>query len=278
MSLHARACGVLVAICLAASPLSARVSLRYGGPVGQVAEYRLTTKMTGHQVSLGQRRPIAAEAEWEVREEVLSRDPDGATTRRLTARLVAKKDPTGAFTGGPSGLPVLEVRVSPTGEVLASAPEGAGTAGMLERALASLLARPVPVMLPAAPAEIGVPWRWERDGASQENTLLAVDESACGGRARITSTGTAPLALAEQSEALGLGTRLTGSETQTSTLDLLLEAGVPLRHQGKSVVQSNAEVALESPAGSHTFSLALEATVAFDLRLLRLNGAPVTPA
>ncbi len=207
MSLRGYAYCLLAAIVLPAAPLAAGVSLQYGGPVGQVAEYRLATTMTGHQVSLGQRRPIAAEAEWELREEVLSRDPDGTTALRLTARLVKMKDPTGAFSGCLASPPPLQLHLSPTGEVLASAPEGEG-AGMRERALASLLAQPLSVCLPAEPVEVGVPWRWEKEGASQENT----------------------------------------------------------------------EVALESPAGSHTFSLELEAEVTFDLRLHRLNGAPVAPA
>jgi hypothetical protein len=275
MLLRARAWCLLAAVALPASPLAAGVSLHYGGPAGQVAEYSLMTKMTGHQVSLGERRPIAAEAEWELREEVLSRDPDGTFTVRLTPRLVKIKDPTSAFNGRLANPPPVQLRLSPTGEVLASAAEGEAATGMLERALASLLAQPLSVVLPAEPAEIGVPWRWEKEGASQENTLLEVDEARQ--RARLVGTARTPLAVSERSEALGLETRLTGSQTQTSTLDLLLEAGLPLRHQGTSTLQSNTEVVLEPSAGPHTFSLELQATVVFDLRLLRLNGAPVAP-
>jgi hypothetical protein len=276
MSFRARVWCLLTAVVLPAPPLAAGVSLHYGGPVGQVAEYRLTTRMSGYQVSLGERRPIAAEAEWKLREEVLSCDADGSVTVRLTPRLVKMKDPTGAFNGRLANPPPVQLRLSPTGEVLASAIEGEAATGMLERALASLLAQPLSVVLPAEPAEVGVPWRWEKDGASQENTLLEVDEARR--QARLAGTATTPLTLSERSEALGLETRLTGSETQTSTLDLLLEAGVPLRHQGTSTLRSNTEVTLESPDGPRTFSLELEATVAFDLRLLRLNGAPVAPA
>ena len=265
---------MLAALLLAATPALAAGTLTYRGTVGQVAEYRVTTRAVGEQISLGQRRPINVETEYEVREEVLACGADGSLHLQVTGRAVQVKDATHAFNGQRLDLPPLQVHVSARGEILSAGAATPGGAGMQANAAAALLAQSLPMILPPGPVEPGGLWQWERSGASQENRLVEI--AGEGPRiARITGTARAPIAFQERSEALGLTSDLTGTEAQTSTLDLSLDSGVTLRHKGILSLQTKTEVKMESSEGSRSFAIELRLRVDFDSRLVKLDGKPV---
>jgi len=265
----------IVALAVSAAPALTAETLAYRAEVGRVTEYRVTTKTTGQQVSLGERRPINVEAEYQVREEVLSTDPDGNARVRVTGRTVSVKDATRAFGGPRLDLPPVELRVSPRGEILgagAITPEGA--AGMRKNATAALLAQSLPVIMPSGPVEAGMKWDWVKGDATQTNHL--VETTGENPRvAHIASVARSPVVFRERSEALGMTARLTGLETQVSTLDLALDTGVTLRHKGNLVMETKTEVQMESAEGPRTFQIELRLRVEFDSRLVKLDGKPV---
>lgn len=260
---------VLFSLALAPSPAAAEM-LTYRGAVGRVAEYRVTVQATGQQTSLGESRPVRVEAEYAVREEVLSCDAEGNLQLQVTGRVVKVKDTTRAFSNQRLDLPPVLLLVSPRGELL-GAEALSGETGMRERAAAELLPQFLPVLLPTGPVEPGQTWEGESQGVKQTNRLLEVK----AGRARIASQVRAPLSFADTSGALGLSTTVTGRQTQTSTLELDLISGLALQHKGNLVLQAGTEVAMETPEGRRRFPLELELRVAFESRLVRLEGRPL---
>ncbi len=58
-------------------------------------------------------------------------------------------------------------------------------------------------------------------------------------------------------------------------MDLLVSRGLPLRHQGEMDVRTNSRVALALPGGGETFAISSTIRVAFDLRLVSIDGKPV---
>ena len=266
---------IIAALAVSAAPALPAETLAYRAEAGRVTEYRVTTKARGQQVSLGERRPINVEAEYEVREEVLSTDPEGNARLRVTGRTVSVKDLTRAFGGPRLDLPPVELRLSPRGEILgagAITPEGAP--GMRENATAALLAQSLPVIMPSGPVEAGMKWEWVKGEATQTNHL--VETTGENPRvARIASSARAPVVFEERSEALGMTAHLTGLETQVSTLDLALDSGVTLRHKGNLVMETKTKVRMESAEGPRTFQIEMHLRVEFDSRLVKLDGKPV---
>jgi len=269
------AVAIVVAMLLPARPGLAAEELVYRGELGRVAEYRVTTKATGRQISLGERRPIEVEAEYEVREEVVACDPDGSFRIQVTGRAVTVNDRSRAFGGQRFEPPPVQIHVSPRGEILGAGaiPED-GLTSLRANAAAALLGQCLPVIMPSGPLEPGDRWEWEEGDAKQSNRLVEVT----GGTsrvARVSGTAHAPIVLQERSEALGLTTEMTGMGRQTSTLDLLLDSGLVLRHKGNLALQTKTKVRMESPEGPRTFLIEMHLRVEFDSRLIRLGGKPV---
>lgn len=255
------------------SPLEAgEVTLRYRGEVGRVAEYRLSLKVTGEQVSLGERRPVRLEAELELREEIVASGPEEMVVR-AEARPLKVKEPNGRFGAASQGSwPEVMVRITGQGEMLESSlSESRAHAGPFERAFASLLARPLLVVLPGQAVSPGARWQWEGKGARQTNRLLSVSGSNSGPVARIASSARAPVEVEEESAGLGVTTRVSGEETQVCQLDLLVEAGLAVRQKGEMSVRTAGEITLELPDGVRRFPVNSEMKASFDLRLVRVR-------
>jgi hypothetical protein len=260
-------------LVLALTTPAAAETLSYRGEVGRVAEYQVTTRATGRQLSLGERRPVRVEAEYAVREEVVASEEDGSFHVQVTGRAVKVKDGTRAFGSQRLDFPAILLYLSPRGEVLGS--EAVSEAvGVRAGAGAALLGQFLPVVMPTGPVEAGQTWEWERDSAKQTNRLVEVR----GRAARIASTARAPVAFTERSSALGLTTAVAGTQTQTSTLDLDLDSGVVLHHKGNLALRTKTEVAMETAEGRRTFPLEMELRLAFESRLVRLDGQPVSAA
>lgn len=258
----------------AATSAPAGVLLRYGGPLGRVAEYRMTLDVRGEQVSLEERRPVRIRAELAFTEEVIAHERGDVLWLRVRARSLEVKDPTGTFaSGGRGSWPEVRMRVTRRGEVLETFLDaGGGTAGPPERALASLLAQPAPVVMPTGPATAGAAWSWEREGARQSNRLIEVRGEGARQLARIESTGSAPIELHEGSEALGLTTRSRGEQTQTSELEVEVSSGLVRRHRGRMRAATESEVRLALPEGTEVFAMSSDLQIEFDLRLVRVDG------
>ncbi len=254
---------VVVALLWVATARAA-TTLRYGGAVGQAAEYRLTATVNGQQTSLGERRPLHAEMEWELRQAVVSVEPDGTRVVEQTGRLLRLRDTTGALGAKPEPLPRVRLRISPTGEVVPPAGGSGDTGGLQSRMLAALLAQPLPLVLPSDPVDPGACWAWEKGRARQTNTLVRVADGA----AELTSQSRAPIDVTERSEALGLSTQATGQVTETSTLELLLDPGLVRRHHGTATVDVTSDIELQLPEGPKQSRMELSAKVEFDLRLV----------
>jgi hypothetical protein len=271
------ALGSLTPLALPApAPAAAGVLLRYGGPLGRVAEYRLTLDVTGEQVRLEERRPVRIRAELEFTEEVIAHERGDVLWLRVRARPLEVKDPTGTFvSGGRASWPEVRLRVTRRGEVLeAFLDAGGDAAGPPERALASLMMQPAPVVMPTGPVAAGGAWSWERDGAHQSNRLIGLGGEGATRVARVASTGGAPIELHEGSEALGLRTRSSGEQTQTSELEVLVSSGLVTRHRGQMGVATESEVKLALPEGPETFAMRSDLQIDFDLRLVRVDGKP----
>jgi hypothetical protein len=267
-----------LAICPIARPASTGETLRYARPLGQRADYRLTLEAGGQQISLDEKIPVHWRGEAEYTEEVIAATSEADYSLRVRGGLVAVEDATGSLAGGMMDhWPDLILRVTPRGELLdvSLATEGNASAAR-ERAVAALAAHPVAIVLPAGPADVGADWYWEQNGSRQLNRLLAVEESPEGRIAHIASTAYAPLRLNEQSQALGLRTHLEGTVSQESTMDLLLSSGVVARHKGEMHVQTTSTVDLALRDGGETFAMSSDLRIAFDARLLSIDGRPVT--
>jgi len=271
---------VLTAFIVAASPVgrrpAAEVELRYERPLGQVATYRLGLSVTGEQVSLGERLPVRWRAEVEYREEVIARGPGEVLWLRARGRPVEVEDRTGGWRGPlAEPWPELEVRLTERGEVReTSLAVGEEPANVRRRALVSLMAQPMPVVLPAGPVAVGEEWEWRDGGARQTNRLVGLEGEGEARVARVVSEGISPLEMEERSEALGVTARLTGEARRRSELALLLGQGVALRHQGEILLKTRSEVSLALADGEETFVMESDLTVEFDLRLVSIEGKP----
>ncbi len=140
----ARALCALALVTSALAPATRAGSLlRYGGHRGQVAVYRLSLSATGQQVSLGERRPVAVEAEFELREEITATGPAGAITARIVPVVISTRDSASAFGNGERSIfPTIEVTIDERGQVLATQPLSDEHVGPYQRAFASLMAAP----------------------------------------------------------------------------------------------------------------------------------------
>jgi hypothetical protein len=215
------------------------------------------------------------EAEYQVRQEVLSCDPDGSFHVQVTGHLVRTKDPTRTFGNQRLDLSPVEMHVSPRGEVLrANAISRDGLTTIRENTTAALLAQSLPVITPSGPVAPGASWEWRNGNAMQTNRLVQVRDEGVR-LARISGTARGPVALSERSEALGLTTSVTGTQTQTSVLDLDLALGIPWRHKGNLALNTKTQVQMESAEALHTFHMEMNLRVEFDSRLVRLDGRPV---
>jgi len=249
--------------------------LEYRRPLGQVAEYELRFRARGEQISLGERRPVYVDGAVAVTEEVVAHEPDGIVRLRVSGRLLEARDPTGAFSAGHARRwPELQLRVTPTGEVLETSIRAPAGPDPLPRAFGSLLGQPLPIVLPQRPVEPGQQWRYAAGRALQTNRLLEITDGA-DLIARIESESTAPLTLCEGSAALGLTFTLSGEQRQSSRLELPLRLGLPVRHEGRLLVRSQAQAELALPEGVETFEFTSDLTVDFEVRLVRLDGAPL---
>jgi hypothetical protein len=269
------ALGVATSSALGPAPLG--VALRYRRPVGQVAKYRLSLEARGKQVGLGERLPVIWRAEMELTEEVISVGRGGVLRLRVHGRPVVVSDAVGTLAAGMMvDWPHLEFGVTPRGEVLdVSLALEEPKATCRARSLATLAAEPAPVVLPVGWIEVGADWRWERDGAHQINELVEVEGEGEWRIARIASTARAPLSLQEESEALGIRTRLWGEVAQQSQMDLLVSRGLPARQEGEMHVRTCSEVVLSLPEGGEIFWMESDIVVTFRLRLLTVDGLPV---
>ena len=242
-------------------------SLAYRAIPGQTAVYRLTLRATGEQLSLGERRPVRFEAEYEVRERALSVEADGSFWLEASRRLLKVKDPAHLLNG--NGEPTApRIRLTSRGEVLELA-SPAATAGLRERAAAALLGQPQLVVLPATPVAAGAAWEWAKEGATQTNRLLAARD----GVAEVTSRATRPVSLQDSSAALGLTTEVRGAVEQTSTLQLELATGRVRRQWGTMTLRTSTEIGLTAETGPRSFHAELRLRVTFDAKLLRVESA-----
>ncbi len=261
-----------VALLADQAPPPSTWELRYRRPLGQVATYRLSLQVEGVQTSLGERRPVRIRAELELTEEVIAQEVEGAAWLRVHARVLEVRDPTGTFAGLASQWPELKIRASPRGEVLDVSPAARESQLQpFERAFTSLMASAAgaPVVLPPSGLRValGEEWEWEHQGARQQNRLLRVEGEGDRQVAHIASTASSPLALEESIEALGLRTHLTGDQTCTSELELLLTQGLVARHRGETRLRTRSQVALELEDGTQEFPLESTLRLLFDLRL-----------
>jgi hypothetical protein len=228
-------------------------------------------------VSLGERRPVRIEAQLELREEVIATGPESTFLLRIRARPLEVKDPTGTFAKPDQAVwPELLLWTTAHGETLTSSPAAADRgAGPFQRSFASLMTTPLTVILPVQEVSVGESWKWEKEGTGQQGRLLSLTGVGATSVARLSSTVAGPIALREESEALGLVTEVRGSQTQTSQLELLLGPGIVLRHKGELRLRTNSEVLMRAPGGARVFPAHSDVTIRFDLRLVGLDGGPI---
>jgi hypothetical protein len=267
-------CLLLLMACASAvlAQPAAPYQLAYGGRLGETAVSRLILTAEGEQTSLDERRPVRLEAEYELRERVVSVEPDGSFRIEVNSHLVRAKDPSHLLNGYGDPKP-QQVRVSARGEMLEVAPSADG-AGLRERAATALLGQPQLVVLSEGSMEAGAAWDWAKEGRTQTNRLVAVQ----GGVAKVTSAGKGPVSLHERSQALGLSTDLEGTVEQTSTLELELATGHLRRHRGTMTLRTDTEIGLAAETGSRTLHATLRLQITFDERLVRVEGPPAPPA
>lgn len=258
--------------------LPSGIGLEYRAPLGRVAEYELRLVVEGEQVSLEETRPVHLRAVVEFSEEVIARQSDGVIWLRIHGRPQVVRDPTGTFGAGRRGLwPDIQLRVTPRGEVLdSSVAVGSEPPGPSERAFSSLMLQPAPVVLAANPVQVGDEWEWADGSREQRNRLVELLEVEGGQVARIASEGRAQLRLEEGSPALGLTTRLEGEQRQTSEMDLLVEEGLVVRHRGQISLHMESETVLVVAGEEKVFPMRSDLSIDFDLRLLRVDGRPVS--
>ncbi len=266
---------LLLTVALLAEAAHARISLRYRGRVGQVATYRLLMKATGEQTSLGERRPVSIEAEFELRQQVVATGPLDSFRSELTARPISIKDPTGTFaSNGRSRSLSVQLTTTPRGEVLSTSPLSSNHVGPYERAFADLLSLP-DMLLPADPISIGSAWESNSPQGGQRSRLISTRQSPFGLVARIETTATAPLRLQEESQGLGLNTTVSGSEQRRETIEMLVDKGLVLSSNGESSLLTHGEITLDLAEGRRRFPISSQMRVVFELRLTRLDGKPV---
>jgi len=253
------------------------VELRYDPPLGEAARYRVTLKVEGEQVSLGERLPVAWEAEAEVTEEVVARESDGSFWLRTTARLRDVTGGNGAFANGaPTAWPEVRLHLSQRGEVLETArADIAGALGVREQALASLISESNPIILPNGPVQSGDEWQVEAGAARQSNRFLSLKGEGDSQVARVASVATWPLTVDESVPELGLETHLTGEARQTSETELLVRTGLVRRQTGRTHLVTKSEATLSLPDGSKVFPIQSDLTVTFDVRLISVDGRPI---
>jgi len=271
------ALAALAAALAAGQAAGAQVLLRYRGPIGQVREYRLSLRAEGEQVSLGERRPVHVEAEFALREEVVATGPADSFVLRVSARALKAKDPTGTFGSGQrSRFPPVEVRLSPRGEILEARPVSPDLLGPAERAFAALMTTTAALpILPEGPVSPGDRWRSQQGKVAQEARLASVARRKSGEVATISSLASGQIALDEESGRLGLTTSLSGEESVSAELDLLMDAGVVITSKGEARVRTNGEMVLALPEGARRFPVASEMRISFHLRLVSIDGRPV---
>jgi hypothetical protein len=266
---------LLTTVALFAEAAHASISLRYRGRVGQVATYRLLMKATGEQISLGERRPVSIEAEFELRQQVVATGPLDSFSSELTARPIRIKDPTGTFaSNGRSRSLAVQLTITPRGEVLSTAPLSDNHVGPYERAFAAFLSLPG-VLLPAGSVSVGGAWESHAPQGGQRSRLTAIRRTPFGLVARIDATATAPVRLQEESQGLGLSTTVSGFETRRESLELLVDDGIVLSNKGESSLLAHGEITLDLPEGRRRFPISSQMRVVFELRLTRLDGKPI---
>jgi len=287
---------ILALAALLSQPPAApsRVQLAYRSPVGQVATYLVVFEVNGEQVSLNERRPVSIRAEAELREQVIACEEDGSFWLRVSGKLLKAQDAGGTFGAGQhADWPDVEVHMSMLGETMEARPvvsrQRAGTAppysaerhaGPFQQAFADVLGQPVAVVLPVGAIGVGEAWCWERNGAWQSNRLLGMSGKPCQ-VAHIASSGREPIALEGRSEALGVTTKVTGEQRQTSEVRLLLPQGVTATATGQMRVQTRSETVLEVPASAgmtqeqQRFPMRSDLKIIFRIRLLALDGEPL---
>jgi len=255
----------------------AQLLLRYRGRRGQVAVYRLTLTAKGEQISLGERRPINVEAEFELREEVTATSAADTMTVKIAPRVIRTRDSAGAFGNGErSRFPEVEVTMNALGEVLEARPLSDEHIGPYQRAFASILASPG-IILPTGPVVAGDRWTWEQGGARQASRFVGMSQSPWGLVARVETTASSPMRVEEGSEGLGLNTIVSGFETQTSELELLTNSGVVFRNKGAVHTIAKGEISLELAQGPKTFPVASDIILSYHLKLIRLSGGLIRP-
>jgi hypothetical protein len=115
----------------------------------------------------------------------------------------------------------------------------------------------------------------EVGAARQTNRLISLQGRGDSQIARIASVASWPLALDEVVAELGLETHLTGEARQSSELELLPETGLVRRHTGRAHIVTSSSVSLSLPEGPQLFAMESDLTVAFDVRLIAVDGRPV---
>ncbi len=254
------------------------IILRYDRPLGQVARYRVSLDVQGVEVSLGERLPVKWKAEVEISEEVIARGSDGSIWLRVTSRPIKVSDSNGTLANGAAiQWPATRVYLSSRGEVLKAAePDTEGSPHARERAFASLLTQAAPIVLPEGAVQLGDEWQAENGSARQTNHLVSISGVGEHQTARITSVADLSLNTVESIEELGMDTHLGGEVRETSQLDLLIHAGLTLRHKGRSHIVTTTKTTLALPEGPpEEFVMESDLTLAFNIRLVAVNGMPV---
>ena len=269
---------LLLAPLLSATACRAdEVRLEYRGRLGEVREYGLALDVRGERKSYGESRPVRIRAQFHLREEVIGVEREGVFWMRVSGQVVDVRDPTGTLASGRyNRWPEMKVRVDPRGRLLAASLAADRPApGPPQRGFASLMSRIPAVIMPSGPVAVGTSWESDEMGGHQENRLLSL--GGAGGRiAHIAGSGQVPLSLREESRGLGVAVDLTGVQNRESELDFLVERGLVLRHRGEMSLATKEEVALELPEGGQRFLLESDLRISFDLRLLKVDGAPVS--
>lgn len=259
------------------APAPAGIGLTYDRPLGQVAVYRMSLEARGAQNSLGERLPVRWKAQFELVEEVVAKGKDGTLWLRSRSRLLDVTDSAGTLAGGmPARWPTIQVRLTPRGELVDVSPAiDEPNPGPRERGLTSLMMQAGAIVLPEGRLPVGQEWTYESEGLRQTSRLVSAAGAEGDRTAHISTSASSPLALDQTSPELGLTTRLTGRVQQQSELDLLLARGLVARHTGEMRIETSSQAALDLPEGSAPFEMTADLTVAFDIRLVAIDGEPV---
>ncbi len=262
----------------ATTPPVAGAILRYDRPVGQVARYHVALDVRGAEVSLDERIPVRWKAQFDLSEEVIAREPDGSFWLRVVSSPMVSTDGNGVFANDAAmRWPVVRLHISQRGELLEPVqPETNDQSRAVERALASLITEAGPVTFPENPVLPRSRWTSQCAEATQTNRLVALKGAPGREVARISSMTASPLALEEEIAELGLVTSLTGQSRQTSEIEFLTASGLVRRQSGSARITTQSQVTLALPGGQQLFTLQSDLTMAFNLRLVAINGQPVS--